>query len=648
MNSNKQKVAPFTGQVASPTFPVRGQQESISFFDILWGDEPPDGVIVLWRESDRISQFFHPENKDDLVSRAQEIDLKGDVYFGIGMQKEALNENRRGKAKSVISIPGLWLDLDIKGPNHKNKNLIPSVETAEDFISRFSLRPSMIVSSGGGFHCYWIFKEPWVFENDNEWQEAVNLSSRFQQTFIVKAEKSNWKLDNTSDLARLLRIPGNNNHKGSTPIPVQIIDQNDNRYNPDDFEQFFISDQIGNPIVEINNETAPETNINQNARQNDNKGNDSDSINRQTVNGLINRCDFLKHCKDDAAVLSEPEWYKMICLLAREYGGGYKVIHELSRPYPNYTKQETDQYILKALDRSNSPITCEAIKQTWNCNRDCAVKSPIHLKQEILKELKTGDSTSIAIDSDNTDDESFNDIDLLKERIPDVPFPWSSFPPYLSASLKDLAEDMAVQPEMCGVIALGILSTAIGSMVKSVEAKKGYKSSVNLWTVIIAGTGEKKTPVFNRLMKPVHQFQKQLIDEYKKDYQVWENNQKVAQAAAQKGTQKSQKNNPEPKPSSLYTTDPTIEALIELLNDNKHGILLFQDEISGFLLSFDKYRGGKGGDREQYLSLWSSTAIKIDRVSKKLYVPDPFLSLLYQVSITLSGPRQLSWPVFSC
>jgi hypothetical protein len=357
MNSNKQKVAPFTGQVASPTFPVRGQQESISFFDILWGDEPPDGVIVLWRESDRISQFFHPENKDDLVSRAQEIDLKGDVYFGIGMQKEALNENRRGKAKSVISIPGLWLDLDIKGPNHKNKNLIPSVETAEDFISRFSLRPS------------------------------------------------NWNLVNTSDLARLLRIPGNNNHKGSTPIPVQIIDQNDNRYNPDDFEQFFISDQIGNPIVEINNETAPETNINQNARQNDNKGNDSDSINRQTVNGLINRCDFLKHCKDDAAVLSEPEWYKMICLLAREYGGGYKVIHELSRPYPNYTKQETDQYILKALDRSNSPITCEAIKQTWNCNRDCAVKSPIHLKQEILKELKTGDSTSIAIDSDNTDDE---------------------------------------------------------------------------------------------------------------------------------------------------------------------------------------------------------------------------------------------------
>jgi len=318
----------------------------------------------------------------------------------------------------------------------------------------------------------------------------------------------------------------------------------------------------------------------------------------------------------------------MICLLAREYGGGSKAIHELSRPYPNYTKQETDQYILKALDRSNSPITCEAIKQTWNCNRDCAVKSPIHLKQGILNELKTVDSTSSSIDSDNTEDESFNDMDLLKERIPNVPFPWSSFPPYLSASLKDLAEDMAVQPEMCGVIALGILSTAVGSLVKSVEAKKGYKSSVNLWTVIIAGTGEKKTPVFNRLMKPVHQYQKQLIDKHKKDYQVWENNQKVAQAAAQKGTQQSQKNNPEPKSPSLYTTDPTIEALIELLNDNKHGILLFQDEISGFLLSFDKYRGGKGGDREQYLSLWSSTAIKIDRVSKKLYVPDPFLSLL--------------------
>ncbi|MCD4674757.1 MAG: hypothetical protein K8S18_02025, partial [Desulfobacula sp.] len=398
MNSNKQKVDPLTGQVAPPTFPVKGQQESISFFDILWGDDPPDGVIVLWTKSNQRSQFFHPENKDALVSRAQEIDQNGDVHFGIGMQKEPLKKGR-GEAESVIAIPGLWLDLDIKGPNHKNINLIPSVKAAEDFISQFSLRPSMIVSSGGGFHCYWVFKEPWIFESNNEQQTAIELSSRFQQTFIIKAEKSNWKIDNTSDLARLLRIPGTNNHKSSPPIPVQIIDQNDNRYNPDDFEQFYIADHT----VEINSETVPETNINQHAPKNGNKGNDSNSINRQTVNELINRCDFLKHCKDDAAVLSEPEWHKMICLLAREYGGT-EAIHELSRPYQNYTKQETDQYILKALQRSNSPIICETIKQIWNCNRDCAVKSPIHLKQGIFKELKTVDSTSIVIDSDKDDE----------------------------------------------------------------------------------------------------------------------------------------------------------------------------------------------------------------------------------------------------
>jgi hypothetical protein len=45
-------------------------------------------------------------------------------------------------------------------------------------------------------------------------------------------------------------------------------------------------------------------------------------------------------------------------------------------------------------------------------------------------------------------------------------------------------------------------------------------------------------------------------------------------------------------------------------------------------LSFNKYRGGKGGDREAYLSLWNSTPIKVDRVTKNLYLHRPFLALL--------------------
>ena len=145
---------------------------------------------------------------------------------------------------------------------------------------------------------------------------------------------------------------------------------------------------------------------------------------------------------------------------------------------------------------------------------------------------------------------------------------------------------------------------------------------LNLWIAIIAETGDKKTPVLNRLMKPIYTIQKELVAQFK--------NQQQPQQQANKQGQPQQQSSSKPpeRAPSLFTTDPTMEALIELLCSNMKGIMLFQDELSSFLLSFNKYRSGSGGDREQYLNLWSGTQVKVDRVTKQLYVSDPFLSLL--------------------
>lgn len=595
-----------------------------SFFTTLWGNTPPNGYIVLWTKNNKQANFFLLSQIEIIAKRAIDLNKSDALYFAVGMQKEQLH-NQRGSKEKVIAIPGFWVDIDIMHPiAHKQQDLIPSIEVAEHFIAQLPLQPSIIVNSGYGFHCHWIFEKPWVFESDSDRQKAAALSNIFQKSIIDEAKKNNWHIDNTYSLAQLLRIPGTTNNKLlDQPVPVTIHSQNSNRYTPDDFKAFSINKYISIPSPDVNTvlslpkkvkdvqiQIAPEP------------PQDSDSRNSQIIHELINRCAFLRHCKENAASLSEPDWHKMICILAHEYGGS-EVIHEISKPYPKYTKKETDQYILKALQRSNSPITCDNLKQSainWNCNKDCSVNSPIHLKQEILSNF--GITQAKTAVKDSHEEENYGDIDLLKERIPDVAFPWDSFPLYLSETFKDLSMDMGVQPEMCAVVGLGVLSTAIGSLVKHVSVKKGYKSPVNLWIAIIAGTGEKKTPVLSRLMQPIHKKQKELVNEYKKLHREWEQRQK------QKQNQKATNDDPEPKQVSLYTTDPTIEALVRLLNDNPHGILLYQDEISGLLLGFDKYRGGKGGDREQYLSFWNALPIKIDRVKESFYVADPYLSLL--------------------
>jgi hypothetical protein len=58
------------------------------------------------------------------------------------------------------------------------------------------------------------------------------------------------------------------------------------------------------------------------------------------------------------------------------------------------------------------------------------------------------------------------------------------------------------------------------------------------------------------------------------------------------------------EPINRYiVNDPTIEKLGEILNQNPAGVLLFRDEISGFLANLE--RAGHENDRAFYLEAWN-------------------------------------------
>ena len=99
--------------------------------------------------------------------------------------------------------------------------------------------------------------------------------------------------------------------------------------------------------------------------------------NKEVVERLL-ECSFISWCKDNPAKVSEPLWYAMISNLIR-MKGGYSFAHELSRPYPNYTKEETDKKIHQAMDKTD-PMTCSYIKTNgFKCRKFCAVKAPVGL-----------------------------------------------------------------------------------------------------------------------------------------------------------------------------------------------------------------------------------------------------------------------------
>ncbi len=75
------------------------------------------------------------------------------------------------------------------------------------------------------------------------------------------------------------------------------------------------------------------------------------------------------------------------------------------------------------------------------------------------------------------------------------------------------------------------------------------------------------------------------------------------------------------------TNDPTVEKLALILKDNPQGLLLFRDELGGWLESLSKK--GREGNREFYLETWNGLgSFSVDRIGRgSVYVENMCLSL---------------------
>jgi len=112
----------------------------------------------------------------------------------------------------------------------------------------------------------------------------------------------------------------------------------------------------------------------------------------KTIEDINSKCQFIKHCYENRETLSEIKWYAMISNLARVTPYGVALCHAYSEGYPQYTRKETEQKILHALDDTN-PHTCQYIKETigFDCGKDCDVKSPIVLLSRDGNQRKQSD-----------------------------------------------------------------------------------------------------------------------------------------------------------------------------------------------------------------------------------------------------------------
>jgi hypothetical protein len=232
----------------------------------------------------------------------------------------------------------------------------------------------------------------------------------------------------------------------------------------------------------------------------------------------------------------------------------------------------------------------------------------------------------------------------VEVKLPDVsPLDESMVPEPLRAWVLDTSRRMDnAPPDFAAaatiVVAGGLLGRKVG-----VRPKRNDDWVVipNLWGGLVGLPASMKTPTLNQVLKPVKRLSAEARERHEDALKAHEFDmmfasaekgalkkeleataKKVVSGSASRGDMECLRadlealEEPEaPTPRRYTTNDTSIEKMAELLIDNPSGLLLYRDELTGWLRSLDK--AGHEAARAFYLEAWNGDGShEVDRIGR--------------------------------
>lgn len=225
--------------------------------------------------------------------------------------------------------------------------------------------------------------------------------------------------------------------------------------------------------------------------------------------------------------------------------------------------------------------------------------------------------------------------DVQVDGTPSRPaFPIDVFPEPVRQFAVSVSSATGCPADFSAVAALVASATAIGSA-RAVQAKPGWVEHAGLFAALVGDPGSGKTPALKAVMQPFYDEQERLYRKhlaedqcYRErlvDYRQKRNSGELDELL---GIDSMPPQPPTPMPH-LFTSDATVEAVAAKQSVSPKGQILIVDELSQWALGMNRY--GNRGDRQFYLSIWSSAMIKIDRKINRqqpIVIRHPFLCVL--------------------
>jgi hypothetical protein len=513
-------------------------------------ERDPGERHVATREPDHVEAFL---KKWDRANRA--------LYFCTATVQPG--STTRSKA-TLAELNGLYIDIDAK-------SITIGIAEAEQKLREVMCLPSKVVASGGGLHCYWLFKEALSATPENI--ERVEAMLRLLADHLG-GDRS------CAEASRLMRLPGSHNTKGGAWTEVRVLANRPLRYELDDLAEWL---ETASPVIW----REP---IGGNGHDQEDATNPwlvvAERFGTKPPIDVEARLGAMRYQGADDSGIHSTQVSVSAALLNR----GISI-------------NEVVEILLAATRAAAGPFG-----ERWNWQREeRAIRGMCETwLAKYLEKKATEDPAANKVQSPDTGSSAPADLFDPWQRFSAPAFPLEILPATIRHFVETQSKVIGCDKSALAMACLAALSGAIDHRFALKIMRHGdWWTSPRLWVLLVGDPSIKKTPIINATTGAIDRLQ---ADEWNR----YQNDKKEYVAAG------GEPDNFRPPPPRYTAYDITTEKLGIILASQDRGILIKRDELAGWIGQMEKYTTGRGSfaDRAFWLKAYDGGPFTVDRVSR--------------------------------
>lgn len=182
--------------------------------------------------------------------------------------------------------------------------------------------------------------------------------------------------------------------------------------------------------------------------------------------------------------------------------------------------------------------------------------------------------------------------------------------PEIQAYIRNISEMFQVPYDMVTLAVYVATAVSAGSRVTTFDGI--YTNKLSLWSIVVGISGAGKTEFAKKVLQPILARNDKLVKEYEETVRDWNGKGK------------------EPESRDFRLHSITLEALVEKINQNPDGLLLYRGELSGWVGSFGKYNRDDA-EYASWIEVWDGNTFPVHtKTGNKKFInaKEPVLSVL--------------------